>query len=250
MILRFAKTTTLLCALGAMTACAPNADGSTSNIFSDIQTLANGGTGAMSPQQRELQQRSRDYASSRVGAAVGGALLGGLICGLAGCSTEETVAAAAVGGAAGYAGGNYLVRDNQNFQTTAEGLRADIDAAKQDTQRLAAGVTSARSVLSYQQSETQRLNAAYRANNLELNQLQAHANNMQRDLEATRDMRNTAQQRVSNLSQSVGTYRDGGLGTGELNSELAKQREFVEALREVEDGMIDVIADIPAEARV
>ncbi|MGB0499392.1 MAG: hypothetical protein ACPGID_13720 [Rubricella sp.] len=231
----------------ALQGCATNADGSSTNILSDMSLMGGSGSG-LTAEQRALRNRDRDYAEARVTGAAIGAVIGGVLCVMADCSPEQTAAAAGLGGAAGYAGAAYLARDNQNFVASQDSLQADIRQARQETSALQQDVRTAQSVLDYQEAETARLNAAYRAGQTDIAALRSRAETMQGDIAATRELRTAAEQRVANLNQTIGTYDRQGYDTAQLRATAAEQQRYVEQLRRIERAMVGTVDDLPPEA--
>lgn len=235
-----------LCAL--LAACAPDGQGGTNNVFSDIQTVTSS-TAGQSPEQRELAQRQRQYAQSRVSAAVVGAVGGALICALRECSSEQLALAVAGGGAAGYLAGGYLTNQNQAFQGTQETLNRDIQLARQDNERLAASVSAAQQVVNFQRSEIARLNQAYSAGTLSAEAYKARVATMQGDVRATQSLVATANERLVGLNNSVTQHSRAGLPTRELQQQRSAQQQNLQNLRQAERAMLANINRTPAQVR-
>ena len=75
-----ARLIAMVGALFLVAGCVTNEDGSTTNIFSDLETIMSGSD--VSEEQGALRDQAdsyNDYAEARVGAAVAGAIIGGII---------------------------------------------------------------------------------------------------------------------------------------------------------------------------
>lgn len=238
----------LICSM-SLQGCATNEDGSRPNIFSDLSLLGGGRSASLTPAQRELRSRDRDYAKARVTGAAIGALAGGLACALSNCSAEETAAAMGAGGVAGYVGASYLVRDNRNFAASQDTLQADIRLAGEETRALERDAQVAQTVLDVQRRRTTELRNAYRANEAELDALRLQAESLEGDIEATRELRLDAERRVAGLELTIGSYDRQGFHSGPLRSEVAKQKSFIGRMRRIETAMVGVLDGLPSEAR-
>lgn len=235
-------------ALIALAGCAANPDGSRSDIFSDVGTLA-GGSEGLSPAQRELRERERDYAGSRV-AAAGGALLGGLICAAAGGNAAEIAACAAGGGALAYVGSTYLTRDNQQFVASRDSLEADIAEARAEGDKAESNLALARDVLAYQRAEIDRLNQGYRAGSVSAAAYEAKLAGIAGDIASVRTMREQSEERVAALRQTAGSYKNAGLNARELDREAQAQARQAQAMRQVEDDMLRLLERTPPGVQV
>ncbi len=228
-------TVAMLMAVG-VSGCTTNADGSQANVLSDISQVSGGGN--LSPEQKALRDRDRDYASARLQGAFLGALAGGVACALRDCSEEQTAAAVVAGSAVGYIGAGYLVRNNQNFVASQETLDADLASAKEETENLKGDVRLSRAVLDQQRTRTSELHAAYRAGDVTERQMQDQLNTLQQDIKEVTRLRTDAERRVAGLEQSKLMYERQGYGTGELDARLREKRTYVEQLKRIERAMI------------
>ena len=236
-------TAALLISSFALQGCATNADGTTTNIFSDASMVAS--TEQISPEQRALRSRDRDYASARVTGAAVGAVLGGVLCSMSGCSTEQTVAAMGVGGVAGYAGTAYLARDNQSFVASQESLQADIAQAQKESTAMREDVRLAQAVLDQQRRQTTELQNAYNAGQITEADMNARLNVIRQDIAAVQKTRTNAETRVESLGNTSRAYQDQGFNPAPLNTETLEQSAYVEQLRRIEQAMVGNI-EIPA----
>lgn len=236
-------------ALGT-SACTEGADGTSANLFSDLQQFLGGSDNqALTPAQQDLRDRQRNYAQARIAGAVAGALAGGLACALIGdCDARTTAAAALGGGVAGYAGAGYLVRRDQRFVASSDSLYGDIEQAKAESSELRQDIASARRVLNYQKYTIGRLDAQYEAGVIELSAYRAQVQNMREDLEATRTLRSDGERRVASLQSTLATYEQGNYYTSALRTQLNQQRQSVQTLREIEAEMLMVINGAAPEA--
>lgn len=216
--------------------CMTNADGSQANIISDI-SIVSGGRG-LTPEQKALRSRDRDYASARLQGAFLGALAGGITCAMRDCSDEQTAAAVVAGGAVGYIGAGYLVRNNQNFVASQETLDADLASVKEETENLKGDVRLSKAVLDQQRSRTNELLAAYRAGDATERQMQDQLTMLQQDIKEVTRLRTDAEQRVAGLEQAKAAYGRQGYDTNELDARLREKRTYVENLRRIERAMI------------
>lgn len=229
-------TAALLISSFALQGCTTNADGSTTNIFSDASMLAS--HQQLSPEQRALRSRDRDYASARVTGAAVGAIFGGVLCAMADCSTEQTVAAMGVGGVAGYAGTAYLARQNQDFVASQESLQADIALAREESTAMREDVRLAQAVLTQQRRQTTELQNAYRAGQISEADMNARLNVIRQDIAAVEKTRTNAETRVNSLSDTSRAYQGQGFNPTQLNTVASDQRAYVEQLRRIERAMI------------
>lgn len=237
--MRFTKlgcaTVVMVMAVG-VSGCTTNADGSQANVFSDISQVS--GSGNLTPEQKALRNRDRNYASARLQGAFLGALAGGVACALGDCSEEQTAAAVVAGGAIGYIGAGYLVRNNQNFVASQETLDADLASAKQETANLKEDVRLSQAVLDQQRTRTSELHAAYRAGDVTERQMEGQLNALQQDIKEVTRLRTDAEQRVAGLEQSKVTYDRQGYSTDELDARLKEKRTYVDQLKRIERAMI------------
>ena len=216
--------------------CTTNADGSQASIVSDISLLT--GNRNLSPEQTALRNRDRDYASARLQGAVLGALAGGLTCAIRDCSEEQTAAAVAAGGAIGYIGAGYLVRNNQNFVASQETLDADLASVKEETKNLQEDVRLSQAVLDQQRTRTNELLVAYRAGDATETQMQDKLKTLQQDINEVTRLRTDAEQRIAGLEHAKVTYHKRGYDTNALEARLKEQRTYVEQLKRIERAMI------------
>lgn len=234
---------------GLLAACAPDGQGGATSIVGDVQTLGGGSPAGQSPEQRLLAERQRDYARARVQSAAIGAVGGALLCQLRDCSAEETIGAAAAGGAVGYLAGGYLANQNRSFQADQETLRRDIQLAREDNQRLRGSVSAAQDVVSYQRTEIERLNAGLGAGTVTADQYRSRIGTMRGDLSATRSLIGTTTDRLGALDASIAQHARAGLPTGRLREQRSAQQALLGRLRAAEQAMIANIGRAPAEVR-
>jgi outer membrane lipoprotein SlyB len=235
-------------ALLVTSGCAENIDGSTPNIARDVQLLA-GSTRGLSPEQRALRAREREYAQSRVTAAVGGALLGALACSALGRDEREVAACAVAGGAAGYVGSTYLTRDHQTFVASRDSLQADINAAREDNARMEANIRVAQDVVAFQRRQIGSINQAYNRGEISGADYTAALNGVAGDIQSIRNMRQKGQERVASMERSIAAYRSAGINPAELERQRAQQRRSVDSLRRAESQLVDVIAATPSSVQ-
>lgn len=219
-----------------LSGCMTNADGSQANIISDISLVS--GSKNLTPEQKALRSRDRDYASARLQGAILGALAGGITCAMRDCSGEQTAAAVAAGGAIGYIGTGYLVRNNQNFVASQETLDADLASVKEETKNLRGDVRLSQAVLDQQRTRTNELLVAYRAGDATERQMQDQLKTLQQDINEVTRLRTDAEQRIAGLEQAKVTYDSRGYNTSELGVRLREKRAFVEHLKRIERAMI------------
>ncbi|WP_342078204.1 hypothetical protein [Yoonia sp. SS1-5] len=236
-------------ALTAMlAACAPDGQGGTNNLASDLVTLS-GGSAGQSPQQRELSARQRDYAKARVqavGVSVATVLIG---CQIRGCTNEQRNQLLATAVVGGYLVGGYLTNRDAEFQGTQETLRKDIQVAREDNARLSRSVSAAKSVVSYQRQEIATLNQGLANGSVTTANYKAKLAGMQQDVAATRNIRRDAEQNVQALNNSIQRHQQAGLSTAQLRQERARQQARINELRSEENRMLANIARAPAEVR-
>ena len=245
-------------AIGAMTlsGCATNPDGSTPNIIGDIGTAFGSSDANLTPEQQALREREKEYSESRLTAAavgvVAGAVIGGLLGAAFGGRQGAAIGAGAgalAGGAAGYVGGTYLTREHQDFVATRDTLQQDIDAARQDTERMQRNVQVAESALAAQRTRLNQVNADLRAGRINEQQARAQAETAAGDLNSVRALAEESDRRVANLNQSIASYRQAGLPTGDLTRERERQKAHAASLRRIERSMISSINRTPANIR-
>ena len=76
----YTRLLVMVSALFLVAGCVTNEDGSTANIFSDLETIMSGSD--VSEEQGALRDQAdsyNDYAEARVASAVAGAIIGGII---------------------------------------------------------------------------------------------------------------------------------------------------------------------------
>lgn len=228
--------TALVLSTFALQGCATNTDGSSTNLFSDVRMLT--ANQQLTNEQRALRNRDRDYASARVSGAAVGAVLGGLLCAASGCSAEETVAASGIGAVAGYAGTAYLARENQSFVASQESLQADIAQAREESTAMREDVRLAQAVLEQQRLQTAELQNAYRAGQISQSELDARLNIIRDDIKALQETRANAESRVASLRGTSQAYQRQGFNSSQLDAATEEQRNYLDALRSIEQAMI------------
>lgn len=235
-VLKFGSAVVAVAMVVGLQGCTTNADGSQANIISDISLVS--GSANLSPEQKALRNRDRNYASARLQGAILGALAGGITCAMRDCSDEQTAAAVVAGGAIGYIGTGYLVRNNQNFVASQETLNADLASVKEETENLKGDVRLSQAVLDQQSTRTNELLAAYRAGDATEKQMQDQLKTLQQDIKEVARLRADAEQRIAGLEQAKVSYDRHGYNTNELNARLTEKRTYVERLRRIERAMI------------
>ncbi len=242
----------------ALAGCATNPDGTTSNIFSDFgSAFGSSDEVALTPEQQALREQEREYSRTRLTSAAAGAGIGALIGAAIGAASgggAQRVATGAaigagVGGTAGYVGGTYLTRDHGRFVASRDSLQADIDAAREDTQRMQRNVQVAEGALTSQRAEIDRLNADLRAGRVSEDEARQKANNAAADVRAVRALAEESERRAQNLQQTIAAYNQAGVSTAELRGEAQRQQQQARRLREIERNMINVIDRTPANVR-
>jgi hypothetical protein len=236
--------------------CAANPDGSQPNLLSDLGTTFGSADANLTPEQRALREQEEDYSEARLTSAAAGAAIGALAGALLGAAIggeDGAIAGAGIGllagGAAGYVGGTYLTRDNQDFVASRDTLQADIDAAQEDTAKMARNVEVAEGALRAQRGQIEKINADLRARRITEQQARERASAAGADLKSVRALAEESQRRLDGLNQSIATYRDAGVPTAELTRERDRQKAHTESLRKVERSMINVIDRTPANIR-
>lgn len=236
--------------------CATNPDGSTPNILSDIGTAFGSTPANLTPEQQALREREKEYSESRLtSAAVGvaaGAVIGGLLGAALGGGRGAAIGAASgavIGGTAGYVGGTYLTRDHQDFVATRDTLQRDIDIAREDTAKMQRNVQVAQSALAAQRAQINRINADLRAGRINEQQAREQAAAAAGDLNSVRSLAAESDRRVANLNQSIASYRQAGLPTGDLARERDRQKAENASIRRIERSMVSSINRLPANTR-
>ena len=238
-------------ALAVMVAgCQQGSDGTTPNIFADLQTLMGGEQ--ISPQQsalRDQAEQHQDYAQARVSAAAAGAVIGGIL----GAALDSdnpgrgALLGAGIGGTAGYVGGSYLTRDHSDFVVSREALAEDIKAANEDTASSRRNVQVAQAALDYQRREIARLNEEYHAGELSPEAYERKLETLLEDRKQVGVMIATTRERITTMESTIASYRRSGYDPMELEKSNAEQRRHIASLREIENAMVDVIAGVPAD---
>lgn len=237
--------------VGALAACAPSENGGTNNIASDAKLLTSSSStnAGKSPVQVALAQRQREYAKVRVQSAALGAGAAGLLCALSKCSTEQTIAAMAAAGAAGYLAGGYMTNRDANFKGTQETLQNDIKLAREDNAKLAGSVQAAQQVVSFQKSEITRLNAGLSSGAVTTAAYRTELKGLESDVAATRSLRTTSEERLSGLDNSIKQHDAAGLATTELRGQREAQMRQIAELRQAEQQMLENIGRAPASVK-
>ena len=225
--------------------CVTNEDGSTANIFSDLQAVMSGSD--VSREQGALRDQAesyRDYAGARVASTVAGAVIGGLI-GYAVADGEGALIGAAAGGTAGYLGGSYLTRDHSEFRASRESLEEDIAAAEELTEESRKNVTLAQAALDWQKKEIAQLNTEYEAGALEGKEYEKALREIEKDRASVRTMIDATQERIATLEKSVSSYRAAGYATADLDEAKSAQLQHIRRLEAIEDAMVNLMASAP-----
>ncbi len=226
--------------------CVTNPDGSTANIFTDIERVLD--DNGASPEQsalREQAERYDDYAEARIASAAAGALLGGIVGLIAGGDTDSALVGAAAGGVAGYVGGSYLTRDHAGFYASQEALNEDIAVAGELTESSRQNVMTARAALAYQKQEVARLEDKYEAGLVEAVAYESALEEIALDRESVRSMIDVTQERLSSMERSIAKYRSAGYDTAALEAAKNAQARDIANLRAIEDAMVAMIAGAP-----
>ncbi len=238
----------LPCIVGALflvAGCVTNEDGSTANIFSDLQTVMSGSDA--SHEQGALRDQAdsySDYAQARVTSALAGAIIGGLI-GYAAGDEEGALLGAAAGGAAGYIGGSYLTRDHSDFRASRESLDEDIAVAEELTEESRKNIALAQAALDWQKQDIERLNREYEAGVLDGQKYEKALLEIEKDRDSVRAMIDATRERTATLDKSIRSYRAAGYGTSRLDAAKSAQHQHIARLEAIEDAMVDLIAGAP-----
>ncbi|WP_156927307.1 hypothetical protein [Azospirillum halopraeferens] len=236
--------------------CASSRDGSTPNIFSDISAAFEDDDPTLLPEQRALRRQQREYSEARLtsaavgaaGGALAGAVIGAALGGGRGAATGAAVGLLA-GGTAGYIGGTYLTRDHQSFTVSRDTLQNDIDAAKAETEKMRSNVQVAEVALAAQRTEINRLNASLRARQISEEAARQKLQTAAADVAAIRALAEESERRNVKLAESAARYRQAGLPTGQLDSEIARQKAEAAKLRNLERQLVEAINRTPANVR-
>ena len=241
----FRKFVGLIAVMFLVSGCVTNPDGSTANIFSDLETLMSGND--VAPEQSALHEQAEsynDYAEARIASAAVGALVGGLI-GLAAGDEEGALIGAVAGGVAGYVGGSYLTRDHSEFDASQEALDEDIAIAQELTASSRQNVKVARAALAYQKQEVARLNAGYESGHINAETYESTLHGIARDRESVKSMIATTEERIASMNLSIASYRSSGYDTSQLEaSKAAQERDFANLIK-IEDAMVLMISGAP-----
>ncbi len=240
-----------LALLGMTAGCAQNPDGTTPNLFTDLQAVF-GGNSEVSPEQAELRDQEeeyRTYAESRLQAAAAGALVGGLIGALVDSDKPGRGAAvgAVAGGTAGYVGATYLTREHSDFVASQEALNEDMLVANEQTRSSRRNVEVAQAALNYQHTEIARLNEEYNAGRLETADYERRLEIIAEDRASVRSMIAVTEERVASMETSVAAYNRAGYDTARLEVAIMSQRQDIASLRVIEEAMVDLISGVPED---
>lgn len=237
--------------VGALAACAPSENGGTNNLAADakLRTSSSDATTGQSTAQRALAQRQRDYAKVRAQSAALGAGAAGLLCALSKCTTEQTIAAMAAGGAAGYMAGGYMTNRDTNFNATQETLQNDIKLAREDNAKLAGSIQAANEVVAFQKSEITRLNSGLSSGAVTTAAYRTELKSLEKDVAATRSLRTTSEERLSGLDNSIRQHDAAGLATVDLRAQRDAQQQQIAQLRQAEQQMLETIGRAPASVQ-
>jgi len=228
---------------GGLAGCDPASPGT--NMMSDFGTMTGGDGAALSPEQKALRAREKSYAQARVGGAAAGAALAGGLCMALGGKTEQCLASAAVGGAAGYAAVSYAARRDASFRVSQQSLEADIRQARADNQTLQQNVSAAEKALAYQQSEAARLKAGLKSGAVSSKEAAARVGTMKGDLASVKTLQSSAENRLASLQNSQAAYARAGMSSGELGTQAQEQKAQIARLQRVQNAMVGVIDSVP-----
>ena len=241
----FRKFAGLIAVVFLVSGCVTNPDGSTANIFSDLETLMSGDD--VAPEQTALREQAEtydDYAEARLASAAVGALIGGLV-GLAAGDEEGALIGAVAGGVAGYVGGSYLTRDHSEFQASQEALDEDIAVAQELTASSRENVRVARAALAYQKQEVARLDEEYETGLINAEAYESALHEIARDRESVKSMIATTEERIASMNRSIASYRSSGYDTLQLEAARAAQQRDFDNLKNIEDAMVAMISGAP-----
>lgn len=225
--------------------CVTNQDGSTANIFNDLETIMSGSD--VSEEQGALRDQAEsynDYAEARVASAVAGAIIGGII-GYAAGDGEGALLGAAAGGVAGYVGGSYLTRDHSEFHASRESLDEDIAVAEELTQESRKNIALAQAALNWQKQDIARLDSEYEAGLLDSQDYERALLEIEKDRDSVRSMIDATRERVATLDRSISRYKNAGYNTSRLDAAKSAQRQHIARLEAIEDAMVTLIAGAP-----
>ena len=225
--------------------CVTNEDGSTANIFSDLETIMSGSD--VSEEQDALRDQAdsyEDYAEARIASAAIGAVIGGII-GYAAGDEEGAMLGAAAGGVAGYVGGSYLTRDHSEFHASRESLDEDIAVAEELTQESRKNIALAQAALDWQKRNIKRLNKEYDAGVLDNQGYERALLEIEKDRGSVRSMIDATRERIATLNRSISKYRSAGYDTSRLDAAKSAQRQHIARLEAIEDAMVTLIAGAP-----
>ena len=240
-----------LALLGMAAGCAQSSEGTTPNLFADLQAVF-GGNAAVSPEQAELRNQEeeyRTYAESRLQAAAAGALVGGLIGALVDDDNpgRGAVVGALAGGTVGYVGATYLTREHSDFVASQEALEQDIEVANELTRSSQRNVEVAQAALNYQHSEIARLNEEYNAGRLDTAAYERRLEIIAEDRASVRSMIAVTEKRVASMETSIAAYQRSGYDTARLELAVMSQRRDIANLRVIEEAMVDLISGVPED---
>lgn len=241
----YARLLTIVGALFLVAGCVTNEDGSTANIFSDLETIMSGSD--VSEEQGALRDQANsynDYAEARVASAVAGAIIGGII-GFAAGDEEGALVGAAAGGVAGYVGGSYLTRDHSAFYASRESLEEDIAVAGELTEESRKNIALAQAALDWQKRDINRLNREHETGVLDNQEYKRALLEIEKDRDSVRSMIDATKERIATLDRSISTYRSAGYNTSRLDAAKSAQRQHIAKLEAIEDAMVTLIAGAP-----
>ena len=241
----YTRLLAVVSALFLVAGCVTNEDGSTANIFSDLETIMSGSD--VSEEQGALRDQAdsyNDYAEARVASAVAGAIIGGII-GYAAGDEEGALLGAAAGGVAGYVGGSFLTRDHSEFYASRESLDEDIAVAEELTEESSKNIAVAQAALDWQKQDIARLNREYDAGVLEGQDYERALNELEKDRSSVRLMIDATRENVATLDQSIYSYQSAGYDTARLDAAKSAQRQHIVRLEAIEDAMVTLIAGAP-----
>ena len=240
-----ARLLALVGALFLVAGCVTNEDGSTANIFSDVETILSGSD--VSEEQGVLRDQAdsyHDYAEARIASAAVGAIIGGII-GYAAGDEEGALIGAAAGGVAGYVGGSYLTRDHSEFHASRESLDEDIAVAEELTEESRKNIAVAQAALDWQKRDIDRLNREYETGVLDIQEYERALVEIDKDRGSVRSMIDATRERIATLDQSISRYRSAGYSTSRLDAAKSAQRQHIVRLEAIEDAMVTLIAGAP-----
>jgi hypothetical protein len=195
----------------------------------------------LTPEQRELRERTQRFNETVITGAAAGAVLGGVLGALVSRDRAQgAVIGAAAGAALGGGAGYYIATRNERFATREEAANARITAARREANDLARTASVAERVTRENRARIGELDRRYRAGQITAAQYRQETASMREDLS---NMRNAARKAGE---VSVAMAGDAGSSDAALRAQANRAAEAQRTLERSAAQLEEALRRVPA----